>query len=450
MDLGNPGDLLEPAMTTDLKGDVEAVGLIDAVPKILDSVGRITGMGFVAIARVTSDRWVCCAVRDNIDFGLKEGGELRVETTICNEIREHGKVVVISDVEADAIFCDHPTPRMYGFRSYISAPIILSTGAIWGTLCAIDPTPRELDRPEIVNTFQLFGELIAVQLELHQRFEQTRANLSASEASLQASERSRLSIEESLRASQADLLDERETSELREQFIGVLGHDLRNPLASIDAGMRVLLKNQNSERAPEIISMIQKSVMRMASLVDNIMDFARGRLGGGLTIKPDRKQPLTPVIEQVISEIRFAWPDVRIETDIDVEEPVYCDRSKLGQLFSNLLGNAITYGDKDKPIRVSARTTDDLFVLAVTNYGTPISGKAMRNLFKPYTRGDRPSQQGLGLGLYIASEIARAHGGTVTAVSTTDKTTFEYNMPTGPSNPKTLRIAAARRDPQGV
>src|SRR5258708_38882590 len=110
-------------MTIDIKVEVDAIQQIAAVPKILDVVSRITGMGFVAIARVTSERWVCCAVRDNIDFGLKEGGELRVETTICNEIREHGKVVVISDVEADGIFCDHPTPRMYGFRSYISSPI---------------------------------------------------------------------------------------------------------------------------------------------------------------------------------------------------------------------------------------------------------------------------------------------------------------------------------------
>jgi signal transduction histidine kinase len=409
-------------MTTNFNADVEAIQQLDAVPKILDSVGRITGMGFVAIARVTSERWTCCAVRDSINFGLKEGGELRIETTICSEVREQGEAVVINDAQADAAFCDHPTPKMYGFRSYISAPITLSDGAIWGTLCAIDPKPRELDRPEVVGVFQLFGELIAAQLELHHRF-------ALSQESLGVSEQSRLSVEERLKITQADLLDERRTAELREQFIGVLGHDLRNPLASIDAGMRVLLRNQDSERAPEIISMIQKSVMRMAGLVDNIMDFARGRLGGGLTIKPDARQPLTPVIEQIISEMQLTWPDNKIEADIDIKEPVRCDRSKIGQLFSNLLGNAISYGDNDKPIRISAKTIAGFFVLAVTNYGPPISGKAMQNLFKPYMRGERPSQHGLGLGLYIASEIARAHDGTVQAVSTDEGTTFEFKMP---------------------
>ncbi|XUM20870.1 sensor histidine kinase [Bradyrhizobium oligotrophicum S58] len=258
-------------MTTTPDADVDAVQQLDAVPKILDCVSRITGMGFVAVARVTSDRWVCCAVRDDIDFGLKEGGELRVETTICSEVRERGEAVVIGDVDTDRLYRDHPVPKLYGFRSYISAPITLTDGTVWGTLCAIDPTPRKLDRPEIVSTFQLFGELIAAQLELHQRF-------ALSQASLGLSEKSRFSAEERLKITEADLLDERRTAELREQFIGVLGHDLRNPLASIDAGMRVLLRNQDSARAPEIISMIQKSVMRMAGLVDNIMDFARGRL----------------------------------------------------------------------------------------------------------------------------------------------------------------------------
>jgi signal transduction histidine kinase len=395
-------------MAIDVQAEVDAVRQIAAVPKILDVVSRMTGMGFVAIARVTSEQWVCCAVRDNIDFGLGEGGELQVETTICNEIRQHGKTIVINDVQTDGAFCNHPTPAIYGFRSYISAPIVLSDGTIWGTLCAIDPKPRELGKPEILGSFQLLGELIAVQLELNQRLEQSQADLLIS---------------------RADLLDERKTSELREQFIGVLGHDLRNPLASIDAGMRVLLKKLDTQRAPDIILAVQKSVLRMAGLVDNIMDFARGRLGGGLTLNRDAKQPLTPVLKQVIAELKSAWPDVAIEASIDVEEPVNCDRIKMGQLFSNLLGNAITYGDRGRPIRVSARTIDGTFELAVTNYGAPIPAKAMDNLFKPYTRGERPSQHGLGLGLYIASQIAQAHGGTLKASSNAEETIFVLEMP---------------------
>ena len=170
-------------MTIDINAEVAAIQQIGAVPKILDVVGHMTGMGFVAIARVTSSQWICCAVRDNISFGLPEGGELQVETTICNEIRQHGQTVVI-DVETDGSFCDHPTPAMYGFRSYISAPIIQSDGTIWGTLCAIDPEPRDLKRPEILGSFQLLSELIASQLELNQRLEQSQSDLRIRQAHL--------------------------------------------------------------------------------------------------------------------------------------------------------------------------------------------------------------------------------------------------------------------------
>jgi signal transduction histidine kinase len=397
-------------MTIDIQSEVEAIQQIGAVPKILDVVGRMTGMGFVAIARVTSEQWVCCAVRDNINFGLPAGGELKVETTICNEIRQHGNTVVINDVATDGAFCNHPTPAMYGFRSYISAPIVLSDGAIWGTLCAIDPEPRELKKPEILGSFQLLGELIAAQLELNNRLEKSQAEL---------------------RKTEANLLDERKTAELREQFIGVLGHDLRNPLASVDAGMRVLLRNPDRPNLPEIVQAIQKSVLRMAGLVDNIMDFARGRLGGGLTIRRDAAQPLTPVLDQVIAELQSAWPDVAIEAAFDIDEPIDCDRGKMGQLFSNLLGNAVTHGGREAPIQVSARTIDGAFELAVTNSGEPLSARAMEHLFEPYTRGDRPSQQGLGLGLYIASQIAKAHGGTLKAASTAHETRFVFEMPQG-------------------
>ena len=111
-------------VTTDIDADIAAVARIDAVPTILEVVCRTTGMGFAAVARVTEDRWIACAVRDEIEFGLKPGGELKVETTICDEIRAERRAVVIDHVAEDEAFCGHPTPAMYGFQSYISMPII--------------------------------------------------------------------------------------------------------------------------------------------------------------------------------------------------------------------------------------------------------------------------------------------------------------------------------------
>src|SRR6202142_927785 len=108
-----------------LTADITAISQIDAVASILEIVCRTTGMGFAAVARVTQERWIACAVRDEIAFGLLPGGELPVKTTICDEIRASGQIVVIENVAEDNLFSGHPTPKLYGFQSYISVPINL-------------------------------------------------------------------------------------------------------------------------------------------------------------------------------------------------------------------------------------------------------------------------------------------------------------------------------------
>lgn len=97
-------------MASDIQRDIESVQRIDAVPQILDIICKTTGMGFAAVARVTEDRWVCCAVRDDIQFGLLPGGELQLETTICHEIRQSHRAVVINHVAEDAVFSGQRPP----------------------------------------------------------------------------------------------------------------------------------------------------------------------------------------------------------------------------------------------------------------------------------------------------------------------------------------------------
>ncbi len=136
-------------MATNFQADVERIGQIAAVPTILEVVCRSTGMGFAAVARVTEERWIACSVFDEINFGLKPGGELKVDTTICHEIRQSREAVVIDNVAEDREWCAHHTPRMYGFQSYISMPIILADGTFFGTLCAIDPRPARCEHPRL-------------------------------------------------------------------------------------------------------------------------------------------------------------------------------------------------------------------------------------------------------------------------------------------------------------
>ncbi|MDB5611142.1 MAG: hypothetical protein JWP25_8042 [Bradyrhizobium sp.] len=227
------------------------------------------------------------------------------------------------------------------------------------------------------------------------------------------------------------LKSERETAELREQFIAVLGHDLRNPLAAISAGARIL-QRLGALRDPKelrVLDMINTTVTRMSDLIDNVLDFARGRLGGGITLSRNANRPLEPVLEQVVDELRTASPGRIIETSIAMTEPVNCDRTRIGQLVSNLIGNALTHGAPGKPVRVGARTEGGIFELWVANEGDPIPEPAMDKLFEPFFRGDvRDSRQGLGLGLHIASQIAQAHSGRITVASTPEETRFVFTM----------------------
>ena len=122
------------------------------------------------------------------------------------------------------------------------------------------------------------------------------------------------------------LTSQREEAELREQFIAVLGHDLRNPLASIAAGMRLIQKSKLDEQAEAIVLMMQKSVMRMASLIDNVLDFARGRLGGGITLTLSA-QPLEPTLQQVVDELQSTHPESIIRTEFaltSLSSPIRC------------------------------------------------------------------------------------------------------------------------------
>jgi GAF domain-containing protein len=147
--------------------DVSIVQNIPAVRTVLDVACETTGMGFAVVARVTEDRWVACAVRDNINFGIEPGDELVIETTICRDIRQSGRPVAIDEVATDRIYSQHPTPKLYGFQSYISVPLLLPDGSFFGTLCAVDTKPAHVNTRGAVGMFKLFAELIGFHLAHH-------------------------------------------------------------------------------------------------------------------------------------------------------------------------------------------------------------------------------------------------------------------------------------------
>jgi signal transduction histidine kinase len=390
-------------LQTDIDASVKAISRLSVVPRILDAVVRATGMRFAAVARVTENRWTACAVRDDLGFGLKPGEDLVLVTTICNDIRSHRQPVVFGHASAHAVYSQHHTPKYYGLESYASVPIYTVEGEFFGTLCAIDSRPLVVDEDQLASEMILYGELIASQMALEGRVE---------------------SAERALRTS----MDE---GMLREQFLAVVGHDLRSPLQAAGIAAETLSDMELPPRAGRLAKVITASANRMSDLIDDIMDFARARLASGIPVAQLDQGDLAAVIGRVIAEVAAAHPAATIVSHVDVPDELRFDPVRLQQLLANLLNNAVVHGDTRRPIRVDGRLEDSAVVLAVTNFGTPIDPATQVMLFQPFYRPESATPRpGLGLGLYIASEIARAHGGTLTVCSSTeDGTCFTLRLP---------------------
>jgi signal transduction histidine kinase len=397
-------DPLLTNMPDHLPPPVREIQAIGAVGQILETVAMLTGLGFVAIAHVTEDSWTTCAVLDKLGFGLKVGDGLDVTTTLCEEVRATARTIVIDHVRDSEQYRDHHTPRIYGFQSYFSIPIFRPDGAYFGTLCGLDPQPASLSAPATVSTLELFAQLISKQLE----------------------------VESAHALVQDELVSERGTSELREQFIAVLGHDLRTPLGALQNGIALLrLKHPDPDCLP-VLQRMQRSVGRMNALVDDMVDFARGRMGGGMTLELRDEHALASQFGQVVDELRELHPGHAIVARIQPGVRLVCDAGRLCQLLSNLLKNAIVHGDAGEPVTVNIGSNEGRFIMEVGNRGPALSAELIAQLFKPFWRAPSSGpHEGLGLGLYIVSEIARAHGGRMDVSTQGGLVRFTFSMPDG-------------------
>jgi PAS domain S-box-containing protein len=224
-----------------------------------------------------------------------------------------------------------------------------------------------------------------------------------------------------------DISDRVRVEEAREQFIGILGHDLRSPLGAIKMAAQLLARVNLGERESELVHRITHGAQRMETMIGALLDFARGRLGGGIPI--DRQAgDLARICEGAVAEVRQAHPDRAIVYETSGDTHGTWDADRLEQLLSNLLANAIRYGED--PLRVAVRGAPEAVVVTVHNEGPPIPPATLPTLFEPFHTRAPGAKAGLGLGLYIVNEIARAHGGSVSVDSLPGRgTTFTVSLP---------------------
>ncbi len=385
----------------DFQADIQMLAGSDLVGTILETVMLATNMRFAAVARVTADRWVACRTVDEVNFGLAEGDEIEIQSTFCQSVRETSNKVLFNDVATDDVYRDHPIAAKFGIVSYASIPIHRSDGSFFGTLCAIDTEPRNVKHPRAVAMLEMFADVIGRSLETEERLE----------------------------AQERLVEQERELVRIQEEFVAVLGHDLRNPVAALDAGFRQLDTEPLTERAQTILPLMRSSLHRMNDLIENIMLHAKARLGGGIRVAATPNAPLAEAITQIVEEIRAASPEHEVLLDLSFDLAVSCDAPRVAQAISNLLSNAVRHGTPGAPIQVRGLTGEGEIEISVTNQGKAVPEELRQDLFHPFRRGAHASGEGLGLGLYIASSIAMAHNGRIEVKCESGTTTFIFKVP---------------------
>ena len=222
----------------------------------------------------------------------------------------------------------------------------------------------------------------------------------------------------------------------RNVFLGILGHDLRSPLGAISLSSEVLLSTADlPPKATKNVSRIFTSVKRSIKIVGDLLDFTRTQLGSGIPVRVDRGD-LGLACEGMVEEARAYHPDRQIEFQGESNLPGRFDKSRMEQVISNLIGNAIQHGETGTPITLTLKADDGYALLSVHNHGLPIEGEAKATLFNPMARHLRSgdveygASAGLGLGLYIASAIVSAHRGNIDVESEEGSgTTFTVRIP---------------------
>ncbi len=425
-------------LNPDFQKDIERIQKIPIISTLLDVICQTTGMGFAAVARVTEERWVTCTVHDDLAFGLVAGSELAIKTTICNEIRHDNRAVIINHVDNDPDFCDHHTPKMYGFQSYISVPIIQKNGKFFGTLCAIDPKPNNLTSPAVTSMFNLFADLISFHLNAIEQLELSESTLLEERAAFKKEEEMQKIFTEKLEKE----VQER-TWELEEKngalekmnaelnsFAYIASHDLQEPLRKIQTFISRIIEKEYQglpDNTKDLFNRINGSAKRMQALIEDLLAYSR-------TNTIDRKFEVTD-LHKIIEEVKQELKEELHKKNAVIETNQSCEINiipfQFRQIFYNLISNSLKFSHPDQQpvIKINCeigkgkefkqeKISDDIPYchISIADNGIGFEQKYQEKIFELFQRLHGKSEYpGTGLGLAIVKKVVENHHGIITA-----------------------------------
>jgi signal transduction histidine kinase len=402
--------------------DIQKVNQIPIVSNMLEVICQTTGLGFAAIARVTEDKWIACSVRDEIDFGLKPGGELKIETTLCSEVRSGGLTIVIDHVSEDALYCDHHTPRMYGFQSYISVPIFLKDGSLFGTLCAIDPRPAQLNNTKTIGLFTMFADLISFHLQSIDQLRQGAETIKQLTRQVN------------------------ETVAENQQYRFISSHNLAEPLRKLrlySSKLAAVTRDEENNEAKTLASKINASAQRFNMMLKDISAYS------SLTDQEAFYElvDLNKVYAAVYAQLKQTITQKNIAIYADDLPSIAAVGFQIEQLFFHLIFNSIKFSrtDVQASITINARVlkgddvkhlfdADDRKAYVQIDFqdnGIGIEELQLDTIFHIFSKFTyEPTEEGYGIGLAYCRKIVTLHHGFISVKSTPHEgSTFSVILP---------------------
>lgn len=364
---------------------------------VLNLIRRSTGMRLVALLREGVPGGTVLQCRDDLDIGLSPGDTLLLDSPRAAKLDRPEELAIQDGLEGKHRVGAASASRPREFAVCFAYPVRRRDGSVFGCLCGFDPEPQSLDATETEELLAPLAELIAFHL-----------------------------------AERSDAETAKQTRDI-EKFISVLSHDLRSPLGVIQTCGHLVSRQDLPEAATQHLQLISHCSARMLDMIRKLQQFARCTLGEGfeLRLSSDRTA-LVDSLEQTNVEFRKRQGDERLRWRESISEPVTCDLFRIRRLYELLLDNAVQHGPDGVTIEAEASTREGHFLLSVSNAGDPIDEAQRATLFEPFTTTRGRDGDSLGLGLFLAAEIARAHGATLEVDHRDGKNIFSLSLPTSP------------------
>ncbi|MDR6177997.1 MULTISPECIES: sensor histidine kinase [unclassified Pseudomonas] len=387
-------------MPSQLSSTVESIELLaslDSVAALLRVVCDVSGLGVATVAEVTEQRWIACAVEDRIAFGLQPGAELDLESTLCNHVRSSHDAVIISDVTQNPTYCDHPAPGLYGWKSYLSVPVFRPNGTFFGTLCAFDPQPAPLlEQRPVIATLDGFARLLG---ELLAREEQRREESPGPRG-------------------------DHDLEPLREQLLVLLEEDLQRPLRALAA--------QDPSADTQQIWHWHSEARRLAERSAEAADFVRARLGHGVPLKPALVDNVNERLLGLFATLQTRFPGQTLSSELPaLPAALRLDLPRVLQALDAVLQQVASRNPPGGSLLLRGAIKERCYSLVVESSTAVVDPGTLGQLFQPaLSKADLAQPARLDLGLYLAQEIARGHGGSLVARLEAGHLRFLLTLPT--------------------